>query len=80
MQSRTHSLVEACLNTASGFIISVFVQFGVSWYYNLSLSFGQNVLITLVFTVVSVLRSYFWRRYFNRRIINATQNPPQGKN
>ena len=73
MQSRRHSLLEACLNTASGFVVAIILQFLVAWWYDLPLSPAQNVGITLIFTVVSVLRRYAWRRYFNGRIRRSIQ-------
>lgn len=68
MQSRTHSLLESVLNTATGFVIAVMIQMAVNWYYALPLKFGQSLGIITIFTIASVVRSYFWRRYFNRRI------------
>jgi hypothetical protein len=67
-QSKWMSLVEASGNTATGFFISLAVQdVGVNWYYNLPITFSDSLAITCVFTVVSVVRSYVWRRYMNRR-------------
>lgn len=43
------------------------MQVLVAWWYDLPLKFSQNVEITVIFTVVSVTRSYAWRRYFNKR-------------
>jgi hypothetical protein len=37
--------------------------------FNCGLDYSQvksNLLITCIFTVISVMRSYFWRRLFNR--------------
>ena len=68
MQTRAASLVEALLNTASGFVLAVVLQFLVAWWYHLPLSPAQNIGITMIFTVASVVRSYLWRRYFNWRI------------
>lgn len=64
MQSRTHSLLESMLNTVTGFIIAVIIQMAVNWYYALLLKFGQSVGIITIFTIASVVRSYFWRRFF----------------
>lgn len=67
MQSRTHSLIEQLLNTASGFLISVLVwQFVVAPIWHITTTVGENLEITLLFTVVSIARSYAWRRLFNR--------------
>ena len=65
-QSKTASLIEATLNVASGFLVSLAVWvLIVVPVWNLPVSMAENLQITLLFTVVSVLRSYIWRRIFN---------------
>lgn len=65
-QSRAGSLTEACLNTASGFVVSLLVwQWLVAPLYGLPIDWGMNFGITIIFTVVSIVRSYLWRRLFN---------------
>lgn len=68
MQSRLHSLIEAWLNTLSGFAVALVLQLLVNHWYGLGLKVSESLHITLIFTVVSVVRSYAWRRYFNRRL------------
>jgi len=68
MQSKWESLVETILNTASGFVISWLMTTWVLPLYGFSISASQGFQITVIFTVVSILRSYFWRRTFNRYI------------
>ena len=64
-QSRKHSFLEALLNTASGFLISYFVAELTFTYFNFQSSHKQTFTITCIFTVVSIVRSYIWRRIFN---------------
>ena len=65
-QSKKGSLLEASLNTASGFILSLIVwRFFVAPMFGFSLDMGTNVAVTSIFTVVSIARSYCWRRIFN---------------
>ena len=67
MQSRTRSLIEQLLNIGSGFLISLCVwEFFIKPLWELQTSFSENLHITAVFTVVSIVRSYVWRRLFNR--------------
>lgn len=67
MQTRTRSLIEQLLNTGSGFVLSLAVwEFVVKPVWDIHTSFAENLSITILFTVVSVLRSYLWRRLFNR--------------
>ena len=71
-QSKLESLVEASLNTASGFVVSLLVwQWLVAPIYGLPIDWGMNFGITIIFTVVSILRSYVWRRVFNRGVNRA---------
>lgn len=66
MQSRLESFVEASLNTASGFLVSLMVwQFAVAPAMGFEVSWHDNFIITGVFTAVSIARSYLWRRFFN---------------
>ena len=68
MQSRLTSLLESLTNVAIGMVVSFFGQIAVSYWYNLPLNFVQNTQIVLFFTVLSVVRSYVIRRWYNRRI------------
>jgi len=65
MQSRRHSLLEAVINTASGFIISLVVTEFLFPVFDLHPSFAANFSITTIFTIISVIRSYICRRIFN---------------
>lgn len=65
-QSRTQSLVEATINVASGFLVSLAVwSLVVVPVWHLPVTMVENLQITILFTVVSVIRSYIWRRIFN---------------
>ena len=66
MQTRTMSMIEAALNTASGFLLSVLTTAIVFPMFGFPVTVGQNVSIVGIFTAVSVVRSYVWRRVFNR--------------
>ena len=65
MQTRTESFIEACLNIASGFVISVIVWQLLAGHYNIPMPISRNLEITSIFTIVSVTRSYLWRRLGN---------------
>lgn len=56
------------LNIGSGFFVSLVLwSLVVVPVWNLPVRMGDNLAITLLFTVVSVIRSYVWRRIFNNR-------------
>ena len=65
MQTKLQSLIESLLNTASGFIISLLLYHYVVTPMDLPDTWNSSILVTLMFTVVSIVRSYFWRRLFN---------------
>ena len=67
MQTRWQSMVEAFLNTLTGYIISVVAQVLIFPHYGIHLGLGENMQIVAIFTAISIVRSYFWRRFFNRR-------------
>lgn len=66
-QKKLHSAIEAGLNIGSGFFLSlvVWIYIVVPWW-NLKVTSADNLNITLLFTVISIVRSYVWRRVFNR--------------
>jgi membrane protein implicated in regulation of membrane protease activity len=65
-QTRAWSLIEASANTASGFVISWLVGMVVYPLLGWSATAGQTATVVDIFTVISIVRSYLWRRAFNR--------------
>jgi hypothetical protein len=65
MQSKLGSLIESCANTLSGVIIAFYMGRILFPLMEIEVSVDQNVVITGVFTAVSLIRSYIWRRIFN---------------
>lgn len=66
MQTRLHSAIEAWANVAIGYGINVAANLLVLPAFGLAVSAADALGIGLVFTVISVLRSYLLRRAFNR--------------
>jgi hypothetical protein len=64
MQSRAMSLVEAVVNVLVGYGVAVATQLMVFPWFGLSTTIDQNLTIGLIFTVVSLVRSYALRRLF----------------
>lgn len=64
MQKRRHSMLEAFLNTASGFLVSLMIGPIILPWFGFVPTFGQNVTVVTIYTAVSVVRSYLWRRAF----------------
>jgi hypothetical protein len=63
-QSRVMSLVEALTNVVVGLMVAVATQVVVFPILGLQATLGQNLKLALVFTGVSVARSYVLRRLF----------------
>lgn len=72
MQSRIDSFMEAFTNTLIGWFISLLTWQIVSWYMSIPVTFLQDLQITFLFTIVSIIRSYALRRAFNGRSVWAT--------
>lgn len=69
-QSKLDSFLEASSNTAVGFFISWGVWvFIVAPLFGFETGAGGSFLITCIFTVTSILRSYLLRRWFDGRSI-----------
>ena len=65
-QSRTMSAAESIANVLVGYGIALATQVVVFDALAIPVSLGQNLWIGVVFTVVSLIRSYLLRRFFNR--------------
>ena len=65
-QSRRMSLIEAIINVAVGYALAVVTQMLMFPWFGLHASFGENLALGLVFTAVSLIRSYALRRLFTR--------------
>jgi hypothetical protein len=73
MQSRLGSLIEVVVNTIIGFVISFAANLVIlPMFGHGSPSMANNLGMTAVFTVLSLLRSYVLRRWFNARITEAS--------
>ena len=64
MQSKKSSMIEVFANTASGFIVS----FTVTTFLLPYMGAMSALSITSIYTVVSLVRSYVWRRFFNKKV------------
>lgn len=72
-QTKTDSLMEAFCNVALGLIVSTICNFIIlPLTLGITPTLGQNLLIGLLYTIVSVTRSYALRRLFNGRSVWTT--------
>lgn len=63
-QTKKGSLIEALVNTGIGFIITYVFGWVIYWAADVPLSNAKMGIVTLMFTVLSVIRNYFIRRWF----------------
>ena len=63
-QSRLMSLVESLANVLVGYGVAVITQMVVFPLFGLAVTVTENLLIGLIFTAVSIVRSYALRRGF----------------
>ncbi len=63
-QSRLMSLVEPLANVLVGYVVAVATQMAVFPLFGLAVTVTENLLIGLIFTVVSIVRNYALRRGF----------------
>lgn len=64
-QSKRASLIEAFANIAIGYIVAIMAQAAIFPLFGIYASTTDHLLIGLLFTVVSLVRSYALRRLFN---------------
>jgi hypothetical protein len=67
MQSKKESFKESLINTFIGFTISLAATFLVLPLFGIHSTALKNLGITICFTVISILRGYLIRRYFNKK-------------
>lgn len=66
MQTRMQSAVETAASTAIGFVIAYVASYTVLPMFGHHVTHGQNFWITVIFTVISLIRGWCVRRLFNR--------------
>jgi hypothetical protein len=59
------SMIEVATNIVIGLVVSFISQIAVFKLYDIHISVTQNIEITIWFTVISIIRSYLIRRWFN---------------
>jgi hypothetical protein len=70
-QSKRHSLIESVTNIAIGMVVSLASQSVIFPLCSVYVSMGTNITITAWFTVISLVRQYAIRRYFNNFRVKA---------
>ena len=74
MQSKKMSLIETVLSVLIGYIVALLSQIVVFPLFDIKVSLIDNLLMGLLFTVISIIRGYYIRRLFNWIDFNRTIN------
>lgn len=64
-QGRLVSLIETLASVAIGFVVSLLITAVVLPAYGHAVTLTENLQITAIFTVASIVRGYMVRRAFN---------------
>jgi hypothetical protein len=67
-QTRLGSLIEAIINVIIGFAINYCANMLIFPLFGFHITPGANFAMGMIYTVISVVRSYTVRRYFNARL------------
>ena len=70
-QSRRHSLLEAWANIIVGFSINYVANLLIFPLFGFHISLEANFIMGLIYTVISLVRSYVLRRWFNDVMLRA---------
>ena len=65
MQSRLQSLIEALANVLLGYGVALGAQLLIFPLFGIEIPLSSNIAIGVIFTLVSLVRSYALRRLFN---------------
>ncbi len=66
MQTRIQSFIESFINVAIGYGIALASQIIVFPLFGINIPISDNILIGVIFTSISIARSYMVRRLFNK--------------
>jgi hypothetical protein len=64
-QSKLHSFYESLTNVLIGYVIAIGSQMLILPLYDIHVTFSQNLTMGLLFTIISFVRNYILRRWFN---------------
>ena len=67
MQSKKDSLIESLTSTTIGWLIGVILNMSVLPLFDYNITVIDSLWVSLIFTVVSVIRGYVIRRFFNSK-------------
>jgi hypothetical protein len=73
-QTKLESFIETCINTAIGYAVAFLSQLLVFPMVGIHVPISTNLEIGAWFTLISVVRGYVIRRWFNGRLKQAARH------
>ena len=67
MQTKKQSLIESLTSTTIGIIIGIVLNLTILPIFGYPVSLSDSLWISVIFTVISIIRSYIIRRWFNSK-------------
>ena len=80
MHSKLSSFIESLINILFGYGVALGSQLVIFPHYGVHLALHENMIIGCWFTIISLVRSYVIRRWFNRMLHNAPNKIAGDKN
>jgi hypothetical protein len=67
MKSNKRNLLESVIDVGSGLLLAIGIQLIVFPFFDMYPTIWDSFHIAIIFTCMSVFRSWFWRTLFERR-------------
>lgn len=67
-QTRLESLIETLINIAIGILIGLSAQVLIFPMYGINVPLKTNLVLSMWFTAIAIVRGYVIRRWFNARL------------
>ena len=67
MQTKRQSAIESLTSTTIGIIIGIVLNLTILPIFGYPVSLSDSLWISVIFTVISIIRSYIIRRWFNSK-------------
>lgn len=67
MQTKKQSMIESLTSTTIGIIIGIVLNLTILPVFGYPVSLSDSLWISVIFTIVSIIRSYIIRRWFNSK-------------
>ena len=67
MQTKKQSMIESLTSTTIGITVGIVLNLTILPIFGYPVSLSDSLWISVIFTVISIIRSYIIRRWFNSK-------------